>query len=75
MMPEVEEKSIFKHRKGLIKEIKNHPLKNRLISLGIHQGKTIEILRNSVFQGAFYVKIGNQIFGLRKEELSLIVIR
>lgn len=68
-------KTILSKRSGVIQDIKDHPLKGRLVSLGIHSGKHIEILHTSMFSGAYYVRVGNQVFGLRKEELDQILVR
>lgn len=74
MPSQVRLKNILQLKAGKVVKINDHPLKGRLIALGILEGKSIEILRSSMFDGAYYVKIGNQVFGLRKEELEQIQV-
>ncbi|MDX1684543.1 MAG: FeoA family protein [Saprospiraceae bacterium] len=74
MSSKVTDITILECRKGTVKGVKDHPLKGRLLSLGILKGKSIEIIHTSLFSGAYYVRVGTQTFGLRKEELEQILV-
>lgn len=65
---------ILRKRAGKIHSIQDSLIKGRLISMGIFKGKHIQIIRSSLFEGAFYVKVDDQVFGLRKEELAQILV-
>lgn len=52
---------------------KDDTLSKRLLELGILPGKTLEVVRSSLFRGAFYVKVGRHAFILRREEMETII--
>jgi Fe2+ transport system protein FeoA len=66
--------SILIKRAGTIVSIQDNPLKLRMVSVGFHVGKKVELIRSSILEGTYYVKLEDQIFGLRKSEAEQILV-
>ena len=60
---------------GYIISFENPIFTCKFYTLGIMPQTVIEMVRRSPFGGAYYVKIGNSIVGLRKKEAKSILIK
>ena len=56
-----------------IKGYRDKQVARKLVSMGILPGMTMKIVRISPFGRSFYIKVGNQIVAMRKDEYDQIV--
>jgi len=53
----------------------NEQAERRFLGLGIYPGNLLEVVRSTPTKNAYYVKINNGTFALRKEELECIILQ
>ncbi len=53
---------------------KQKMIAQKLITMGVIPGKEIEILRKAPFNGAYYIRVSDLYFAIRKEEAQTIII-
>ena len=59
---------------GLISHILDPVLAARLFSMGVLPGTVVEYIRKAPLGGGCYVRVGNALLALRKQEASSIII-
>lgn len=59
---------------AIIKSFDNKTVAKKLITMGVIPGREIEILRKAPFGGAFYIRVSDLYFAIRKEEAEFIII-
>ena len=57
---------------GIIREITDSKIANRLLSMGVLPGEQLYVWRKSLFGGAYYIQVGHQFLALRASELNHI---
>lgn len=57
-----------------IKKFTHQLIARKLITMGVIPGKEIEILRKAPFNGAYYIRVSDLFFAVRKVEAENIII-
>ena len=60
--------------KGVIVSYNNDKIAGKLLSMGVLPGKTLRLIRRSLFGGGLYLKMEDHIIALRKDEANHIFI-
>jgi Fe2+ transport system protein FeoA len=59
---------------GTISNIEDKKLLQKLLSMGIMVGQTVQMVRKTIFGNAFYVRINKEFIALRRSEAEKINI-
>lgn len=59
----------------VVSHFEDQYLGGRLMAMGILPGSKVEVVYRAPFGGGLYVKAGNLLIALRKEEAEIILIR
>ena len=57
-----------------IKSFNDKTVAKKLITMGVIPGREIEVLRKAPFNGAFYIRVSDLFFAIRKEEAKFIIL-
>ncbi len=64
-----------KNSEFLIKDFQgSETFKSRLIQIGIHIGKHVQVIGRAPFQGPLLVRVGDMVFALRPEEAECVLV-
>ena len=59
-------------RTGRVYDYHNPEIKSKLLNIGIVPGAEIELIRIAPFGGAYFIKLANHYYALRKEEANTL---
>lgn len=59
---------------GIISNIEDKRLLQKLLSMGIMVGQTVQVVRKTILGNAFYVRINKEFIALRRSEAEKINI-
>lgn len=63
-----------KGNKGIVQELDNHELSNRLLDMGFYEGQNVKVLFFSPFGDPISVQVGDTMVSIRKKEAELIIL-
>ena len=62
------------HKVVKILQFNHQEIAKKLITMGVVPGKEVEVLRIAPFGGAYYIRVSNLFFAIRKTEAKYIII-
>ena len=67
--------NLKKGEKAIIESFENNVIAQRLISMGLRPGSSIELVSKAPFNGGYYLKIDRQRIVIRTKEAKTIILK